>query len=595
MPFSVLPFITSISPAQPIQPGTLVTLTGGGFSPAVQIHALSGTDNESITPVTYLNPNTVSFTLIRPNAFVLNPPGAFSETFNIEAVLSSGVTSNPFQVQLQTFRIAVVGDSVGWGEGLLTSEKYSTLVQQAIANNFSKSHGTTLGAYVDNRLAQCGAVLGVSDASSAQPAPANEQEIIFTSSIMSQVQAIQTPASVNLVLLNGGINDVGVSSILNPLTSTGSISASAQRFCQNDMTSVITHVATLCPNAKILVTGYYPILSPASNTLYFEALFTVVVGPVTTILGSAVLGLASMNQMINNCETFYSASNTALTAAVAAANQSIAGPTRVFFVPSGFTDSNATFASSSSSLLWGLNINGLSIGAQDPNAAARVGPCSAAYQGSVNLTRTFCELASVGHPNPNGAIQYANQIIPFATGVASVFKGTLQITVTINGVQQQAMSVTIPSPLTPSAVFFFTPSASNMESVQNTPIPFSTSIVDMGTPVGNVTVSITGTIMFQQNGQFNPATGDITGLGWSIPDAVATPQNVPAPPIGPGPQNLTVSTLTMSTTGTGGSPTILTGAQKGAVTLVGSAQATGGSQGPMNVTLKLTGTLSPVP
>src|SRR5947199_1451967 len=106
------------------------------------------------------------------------------------------------------FRIVCIGDSVVWGQGLLETEKFDSMVREALTRFLS---GVTL-----EKTAHSGAVIGVSGAM-GNPAPGEVPESRL--SIIEQCDGFtNSPETVDLVLMDGGINDVGVSNILNPFS-----------------------------------------------------------------------------------------------------------------------------------------------------------------------------------------------------------------------------------------------------------------------------------------------------------------------------------------------------------------------------------------
>ena len=69
------------------------------------------------------------------------------------------------------------------------------------------------------------------------------------------------------MLLDGGINDVGVASILNPLALIPSLDARVVHACHDGMLVLLKKVIAKFskPACRILVTGYYSALSARSD------------------------------------------------------------------------------------------------------------------------------------------------------------------------------------------------------------------------------------------------------------------------------------------------------------------------------------------
>src|SRR5207302_1523108 len=103
-------------------------------------------------------------------------------------------------------KIAVLGDSVPWGQGLLDEHKYAYQIKHKLqaSDLFLKAHS--------------GAV--ICDSNRTRQAVATSEVPIATPTILDQVDQVDNPSLIDLVLLNGGINDVNIRTILNPATTS---------------------------------------------------------------------------------------------------------------------------------------------------------------------------------------------------------------------------------------------------------------------------------------------------------------------------------------------------------------------------------------
>jgi lysophospholipase L1-like esterase len=293
------------------------------------------------------------------------------------------------------FRIVSIGDSIIWGQGLLPNEKFDRLVQQALLPMHPE--GVTLES-----LAHSGAVIGatgVSGTPQVGEVPASRLSIIEQCDSYAN-----SPDTVDLVLMDGGINDVGVASILNPFAMIPPLDARVIHACHDGMLVLLKKVIAKFskPTCKILVTGYYPILSAKSDPLGVIKLIS--------LFGIAVPGfldkdLDFINPVLDRCEAFFTDSTEQLKRAVVDANDP-----RIAFVSSGFTDANSAFVPGTS-LLWGVTLDD-DMSPQDPVAAARHPLCDIAHPDPLQiLDREICYRASAGHPNVQGAAQFGNQIL----------------------------------------------------------------------------------------------------------------------------------------------------------------------------------------
>jgi lysophospholipase L1-like esterase len=291
-------------------------------------------------------------------------------------------------------RIVAMGDSIIWGQGLLPGEKFDTLVQQALLPKFPG--GVTLES-----TAHSGAVIGATGVSGT---PQVGEVPASRLSIIEQCDGYaNSPDGVDVVLMNGGINDVGVASILNPLALIPSLDARVRHACHDGMLALLKKVIAKFskPTCKILVTGYYSILSAKSDPLGVTKLLSLFGIAVPPFLDN---DLDFINPVIDRCEEFFKNSTQQLQQAIADA-----GDARVTFVPSGFTDDNSVFVPGTS-LLWGLDLDD-DMNPQDPVAAARRPLCNLAHPPLQILDRELCYRASAGHPNMQGAVQFSKQIL----------------------------------------------------------------------------------------------------------------------------------------------------------------------------------------
>jgi len=293
------------------------------------------------------------------------------------------------------FRIVALGDSIVWGQGLLPNEKFTELVRQALATKHPE--GVTLES-----TAHSGAVIG---ATGATGTPETGEVPGSRLSIIEQCDSYNnSPGSVDLVILDGGINDVGVPNILNPLSVIPSLDFRIIHACHDGMLVLLKKVSAKFskPACRILVTGYYQILSALSDPIGVTKLLS--------LHGIAVPGflekdLDFINPVLERCKRFFNDSTQQLKQAV-----KDAGDARITLVPSGFTEANSVFVPRTS-LLWGLTLDD-DLDPQDPVAAQRHQQCDLALPDPLQLLeREKCYRASAGHPNVQGAAQFSKQIL----------------------------------------------------------------------------------------------------------------------------------------------------------------------------------------
>jgi len=298
-----------------------------------------------------------------------------------------------------TYRMVVVGDSVPWGQGLLEEHKYHTLVAQGLAQRIGNP------PFEKTVLAHSGAVIGVGMRNN--PGSLDGEVPTSYPTIIQQVDAFNdAPETVDLVLVNGGINDVDIRDILNPFTDTSYLQDWTETHCHVHMKTLLDEVTAKfsLPTARIIVTGYYPILSEKSDPDFFEPFFKAVGAPWLDFLGDKFLDLI-IEKSVKHCGVFSDQSATALQNAVDDANGTPSGGGRVGFVSSGFGPDNSAFAPAH----WIFGVDDADLSPEDEVVAARHASCDRDEKDP--LRRWECYRASAGHPNPGGAKQYAAQIL----------------------------------------------------------------------------------------------------------------------------------------------------------------------------------------
>ncbi|MDX6304945.1 MAG: hypothetical protein QOI77_1914 [Blastocatellia bacterium] len=298
------------------------------------------------------------------------------------------------------FRMLVLGDSVMWGQGLSDEHKFSYLLRQWICeqrNNRSCPDQEDVQIHVE---AHSGALI-------AKPEKDNQkkEEDRFTRNVApvrypgevnnyyptvwGQVDLARRyyadnsipPEDVDLILVNGGINDMGALRILAPKLLgflAGNINDFAKKYCEDDMKLLLDKIANTFPRARIVVPGYFPLVSLQTpenflmDTIGFlflgkkeKATEEEAASPRNEV-AVAQKPSKSLVHMANRSRDWTVASNAALAAAVKSFNSSRAAMpaagnnssapadpfARAIFVPVLFTDDNAYAAKSA--LLWKL-------------------------------------------------------------------------------------------------------------------------------------------------------------------------------------------------------------------------------------------------
>jgi lysophospholipase L1-like esterase len=558
--FTVLPEITGTSCDRTKNGAFIwkstVTLTGTGFSNDSRVQ-VNGQDE----PATVVSSHTITFTITPPANLQHAETG---ETVTIAVLLSTGQTSNSVVVPVATCRIVVAGDSVLWGEGLAPAPpamKISDLVSARVAAQLGD-----VDTFVD-LLAHAGAVISGGTGSPVTSSEVPDQ----LPNITAQVATIADPANVDLVIVDGGINDVGVPTILDP-TTTASALSTAIMMAGAEMTTLLNSLIATCPNAQIVVTSYYPILSGASDTTLITLLIAFIAGIPNVVTGAAI------NTVVSNCTSFFSESSTALIASIAAANAAApstppggllaTGRPRVSFAAPPFTAQNAALAPGA--WLFGINADGTT---QDPVAPARHTACAVI---SDVITRTICDYGSVGHPNQLGAQQYADAIMLALRSQLVTFTGIATL-VSASSNAPGPMTASISGPL----------AIDETDGVILLPTEWTVSTTVSGT-------AVSGTLASSPTSSGSFPAGSFDGAAVSLPAGLVVSVAGPL-----GTQQSSDNQMTLTTGGpvSAGSLTPVTGSamtSAGRLTLVAAGQLSGGYISG-DFTLTMSGTLAPIP
>jgi hypothetical protein len=310
-----------------------------------------------------------------------------------------------------TFKILVCGDSIAWGQGLEDHQKYSTLVEDFLQNRWDGTEIVRLTA------AHSGAIIGIGKPSFETPidqeVPVDDPTIF--QQVMQYREKPEEATDVGLVLINGGINDVNIRTILNPTTPEGDLRNQTRIHCYDDMLMLLSECSLVFPNARIVATGYYPLVSNQSPTAFLLGFANAVGLPLLSITGAivgVVLSKWAHLQMVHNSFVFAEAANLYLQMAVNEINQIFVGQgqdPKVALASPDYKEENAFMAPKS--YLFGLKST------LDPtelflpvDTISRVSACHTAKDSGRITDYAQCKLASAGHPNPMGAQAYFNAI-----------------------------------------------------------------------------------------------------------------------------------------------------------------------------------------
>jgi len=292
--------------------------------------------------------------------------------------------------------VVVFGDSVTWGQGFHPEQKFAQQVASTLSAQLSMH-------------AHSGATIGVNNTESGSCPPEAPRH---TPTILQQVATnTDDPGRAELVIVNGGINDVSVQYILNPITPDDGLVSKVKQYCYNDMVILLNAVIARFehPDTKIVVTSYFPIFSPKSDFRYVlqylaHGLF---LAPSPEFASRAEQEMFAIRS-VELAMLFWRESRKQLQAAV----NSI-GSSRVRFADVPFTEDNSMFAPKA--WLFNVHLEGGKLVAEDPLAESRKADCAICHANDpLPFQRMGCNIASAGHPNFAGADAFASAILSVA-------------------------------------------------------------------------------------------------------------------------------------------------------------------------------------
>ena len=334
------------------------------------------------------------------------------------------------QPAARQLNLLVLGDSIMWGQGLMEHHKAWYQVKTWLKETTSRD-------VRENVAAHSGAVVGVNDTAPLDYTPPDGEVSSAVPTVNHELdralRSYASPVQVDLVLLDGCINDVDIRNLLNAANSSDDVKRMAAEKCGMPMQALIRRVANSFPSAHVIVTGYFPIISEKTpDSLLMKAMARMFYqpGPKPAKLKPKDLRV----DLIAVSRTWYQASNAALGDAVdkVAAELAAKGSRqRVLFVEIPFPPEFSFNAPETR--LWGFNASFLrkllavltlgkvTLDTNDEQQRQRVASCNALYRkpagekpnqkGEREYRRLLCRYASLGHPNRKGSAIYADTIV----------------------------------------------------------------------------------------------------------------------------------------------------------------------------------------
>jgi lysophospholipase L1-like esterase len=324
----------------------------------------------------------------------------------------------------------VLGDSILWGQGLKREHKSWYLVKQWLEESAR--------VRVNERIeAHAGAVIGA--AGTAPPKTLTLYGEISSAwptlhdQVDDALRELDDPSQVDLVLVDGCINDVNARRFMNAANTPEGIEALAREKCAAPVEGLLNRVASSFPNAHIIVSGYYPVVSDKTpHDLFMRALARIFYAP--TEPGQRRMDDKKLLERLAVVSTaWYESSNHALEEAVEKVNAALKSRRsrqRVLFAQIPFRPEHSF--STRDTHLWGFNASTprkllalltwgrVSLHANDEVRSQRSSVCEEFFkrvkgesedEKSARKDRLIaCKVAAIAHPNRKGAVLYAEAI-----------------------------------------------------------------------------------------------------------------------------------------------------------------------------------------
>ena len=345
--------------------------------------------------------------------------------FAVSTALSQEVQTGSNQQSVRPLQMLVLGDSILWGQGLKTDNKTWHHVKVWLEQSTGRQ-------VVERIEAHSGAVIersALTDDLTSSNSEVNLGLPTINDQIDNAMRFYSDPSTVDLVLLSGCGNDVGVQKLLDA-SSTGEVDDMTKAKCRRPVERILRRITTAFPAAQVILTGYYPFFSEETrNDFVLKGLAHRFFKSQRDDGNVRMSSKEVFDRLKVNSTYWHQASNTTLAEAVSTINAEL-GQQRIVFVEVEFPAAYSFAAPQTH--LWGFNRSPfrmallfLSFGkvllpTNDDVRKQRSASCDDLYKkeqdetaeqkGNRKALLLFCRYASLGHPNRKGAQLYADSI-----------------------------------------------------------------------------------------------------------------------------------------------------------------------------------------
>jgi len=355
---------------------------------------------------------------------------------------SSGFAQTPATVggratEGNQLNMLVLGDSITWGKGLRKEDKFWWRIKNWLQDK--------TGRVVKEKIeAHSGALIETTPGLKPFFTSHDGEINLITPTINDQIDDARNyygdTSQVDLVLVDGCINDVDVRNLLDASTSLPALDQKIKEKCGRRMQPLLQRITTEFPNAHVVVTSYYKIISSESANNSFTRLLVKKLASQTPE-ARQMSDREMREKLIAISALWYQTSTQSLKEAVAAANSELgknSSKQRVLFAEIQFSPEHAF--SAPDTLLWNFkfgstNLSGLrkaivvvtcgtaAYKPDDQLRESRAKSCKETYRkprdGNVEskaekerreVSDLACRYASLGHPNQMGELIYTEAI-----------------------------------------------------------------------------------------------------------------------------------------------------------------------------------------
>lgn len=329
------------------------------------------------------------------------------------------------QAQRPPFEMLVLGDSVMWGQGIPEEQKFYSVVRDKLVSDLLRRSDVRMivrahsGAHLLPRNEFAPRNYG-----EVPVAPPTLYAQAQMASVLYEYLGVPRP-NVRFILLNGGINDIGVPTLANPFTRREKLREDVERICHEGMRDLLSFLADMYPDALMVMTGYFPIITAGTpETLLLDLIKAFLNRKEAARVDEANRRLAAsegagrswlLDKLIALSNDWKKSTDDALARAAADVNGNPAyalkgGCPRVLFAKVDLKEDEG-YAVPNTTALWKINDK---FQTDDPLYTYRTsdpGVCHAPLNNLGRLDRLICERAGTGHPNLSGQTKYVDAIV----------------------------------------------------------------------------------------------------------------------------------------------------------------------------------------